>query len=55
MAEIEYGGVKLGGSKFLLIVPLVGTIVGGLWGGFEAYQRDLEMDARISEFVTPDL
>ena len=55
MAEIEYGGVKLGGSKLLLIVPLVGTIVGGLWGGFEAYQRYLDMEARISEFVTPDL
>ena len=35
MAEIEYGGVKLGGSKLLLIVPLIGTIIGGLWGGFE--------------------
>jgi len=55
MAEIEYGGVKLGGSKLLLIVPLVGTIVGGLWGGFEAYQRYLDMEARINEFVTPDL
>ena len=55
MAEIEYGGVKLGGSKMLLIVPLIGTIVGGLWGGFEAYQRYLDMEARISEFVTPDL
>jgi len=55
MAEIEYGGVKLGGSKLLLVVPLIGTIVGGLWGGFEAYQRYLSMEARISEFVTPDL
>jgi len=55
MAEIEYGGVKLGGSKLLLIVPLIGTIVGGLWGGFEAYQRYLSMEERISEFVTPDL
>jgi len=55
MAEIEYGGVKLGGSKLLLIVPLIGTIVGGLWGGFEAYQRYLSMEERINEFVTPDL
>ena len=55
MAEIEYGGVKLGGSKLLLIVPLIGTIVGGLYGGFEAYQRYLSMEARINEFVTPDL
>ena len=55
MAEIEYGGVKLGGSKLLLIVPLIGTIVGGLYGGFEAYQRYLDMEARINEFVAPDL
>ena len=55
MAEIEYGGIKLGGSKLLLIVPLIGTIVGGLWGGFEAYQRYLDMEARINEFVAPDL
>ena len=55
MAEIEYGGIKLGGSKLLLIVPLIGTVMGGLWGGFEAYQRYLSMEARISEFVTPDL
>ena len=55
MAEIEYGGVKLGGSKLLLIVPLIGTIVGGLYGGFEAYQRYLSMEERINEFVAPDL
>ena len=55
MAEIEYGGVKLGGSKLLLIVPLIGTLVGGLYGGFEAYQRYLSMEARINEFVSPDL
>jgi len=55
VAEIEYGGIKLGGSKLLLIVPLIGTIVGGLYGGFEAYQRYLSMEARINEFVAPDL
>jgi len=55
MAEIEYGGIKLGGSKLLLIVPLIGSIVGGLWGGFEVYQRYLDMESRISGFVSPDL
>ena len=55
MAEIEYGGIKLGGSKLLLIVPLIGTVVGGLWGGFEVYQRYLDMESRISGFVSPDL
>jgi ABC-type phosphate transport system auxiliary subunit len=55
MAEIEYGGVKLGGSKLLLIVPLIGTIVGGLWGGFEGYQKYLTMEKKINSFVSPDL
>ena len=55
MAEVEYKGIKVGGSKLLLIIPLIGTIVGGLWGGFEVYQRYLEMEAKISKFVTTSL
>ena len=39
MAEVEYKGIKIGGSKLLLILPLLGTIIGGLWGGFELYNR----------------
>jgi len=55
MAEIEYAGVKVGGSKALLIIPLLGTILGALWGGFEVYQRYLDMEAKISAFESPDL
>jgi len=55
MAEIEYAGVKVGGSKALLIIPLLGTILGALWGGFEVYQRYLDMEAKIAEFESPDL
>jgi len=55
MAEVEYKGIKVGGSKLILIVPLIGTIVGGLWGGFEVYQRYLSMEERINSFVSPDL
>ena len=55
MAEVEYKGIKVGGSKLLLIIPLFGTIIGGLWGGFEVYQRYLEMEAKIDSFVSPDL
>jgi hypothetical protein len=55
MAEFEYQGIKLGGSKLLLILPLLGTLGGVLWGGFEAYQRYLSMEEKISEFVSPDL
>ena len=55
MAEIEYGGIKIGGSKLLLIVPLLGTIIGGLWGGFELYSRYLDMEEKIQTHVAPDL
>ena len=55
MAEIEYGGIKIGGSKLLLIVPLVGTIIGGLWGGFELYSRYLSMEEKIQTYVAPAL
>ena len=55
MAEIEYKGIKVGGGKLLIIIPLIGTIMGGLWGGFEVYQRYLDMEAKIAKFVTPDL
>jgi chromosome segregation ATPase len=55
MAEVEYGGIKVGGSKALLIIPLLGTIIGGLWGGFEVYQRYLSMEERISAYTAPDL
>ena len=55
MAEIEYGGIKIGGTKLLLIVQLLGTIIGGLWGGFELYSRYLAMEEKIQTYVAPDL
>lgn len=55
MAEIEYGGVKASGSKLLLIIPLLGTIGGGLWGGFEFYKDYQDMKEQIQNYVAPDL
>jgi len=55
MAEVEYKGIKVGGSKLLLVVPLLGTIIGGLWGGMEVYQRYVSMEKKINSFVSPDL
>ena len=55
MAEIEYGGIKIGGTKLLLIVPLLGTIIGGLWGGFELFNRYTLMEKKIDSYVAPDL
>ena len=55
MAEIEYGGVKASGSKLLLVIPLLGTIGGGLWAGFEFYKDYMDMKEQIQEYVAPDL
>ena len=49
MAELEYGGIKASGSKLLLIIPLLGTIGGGLWGGFEFYKDYMDMKEIIQE------
>ena len=55
MAEIEYGGIKVGGSKLLLVLPLIGTLGGGLWGGFEFYKDYMDMKEQIQNYVAPDL
>ena len=55
MAEVEYKGIKIGGSKLLLILPLLGTIAGGLWGGFELWHRYQSMEKKINSYVAPDL
>jgi chromosome segregation ATPase len=55
MAEIEYGGIKASGSKLLLVIPLLGTIGGGLWGGFEFYKDYINMKEQIQSYTAPDL
>lgn len=52
MAEIEYGGIKVGGSKLLLVLPLLGTIAGGLWGGFTFYKDYMDMKEIIANIDT---
>ena len=48
MAEVENKGIKVGGSKLLLILPLLGTLIGGLWGGFELYNRLLIAEQKLN-------
>ena len=48
MAEVEYEGIKMSGSKMLLILPLLGTLIGGLWGGFELYNRLLDAEKTLA-------
>lgn len=55
MAELEYQGIKMSGSKLLLVLPLLGTLGGGLWGGFEFYKDYQDMKSQIQNYVAPDL
>ena len=55
MAEVEYGGVKLTGSKLFMIIPLISMLGGGLWAGFEFYKDYMDMKEQIQSYVAPDL
>ena len=55
MAEVEYKGIRIGGSKLLLIIPLLATIGGGLWGGFQLFARYQAMEKKIDSYAAPDL
>jgi uncharacterized protein (DUF3084 family) len=48
MAEVEYEGIKMSGSKLFIILPLLGTLIGGLWGGFELYSRLLDAEETLA-------
>jgi hypothetical protein len=53
MAEVEYKGIKIGGGKLLLILPLIGTLGGGLWAGFEFYKDYMNMRSKIESYSAP--
>ena len=53
--EVEYQGIKASGGKLFIIISLLGTIGGGLWGGFELFKRYEDMEKKISLYVAPDL
>ena len=51
---MEFGGATITGGKILLLVPLLGAIGGAMWGGFEVYQRLIDAETAITEYVSPD-
>ena len=53
--EVEYQGIKASGGKLFIIISLLGTMGGGLWGGFELFKRYEDMEKKISKYVAPDL
>ena len=54
MAEIEFAGLKVSGGKLLLVIPLLGSILAAMWGGFELYQRLFTAEQAVTEYVSPD-
>jgi ABC-type transporter Mla subunit MlaD len=54
-AQIEFAGMSLTGSKMLLLVPILGSLGGALWGGFEVYQRLLDAEEAITTYGAPDM
>ncbi|HIE78457.1 MAG TPA: hypothetical protein EYP92_06525 [Candidatus Thioglobus sp.] len=53
--EVEYGGIKATGGKLFIIISLLGTLGGALWGGFEFYKDYQDMKKQITSYVAPDL
>ena len=55
MPEVEIGGATIRGGKLLLVLPLLGSLIGALWGGFEFYKDYMDMKDKIQTYVAPDL
>ena len=55
MAEVEYGGLKVGGSKLLLVIPLLSMLGGGAWAGFELFNEFRVLKATVMEYQPPDI
>ena len=55
MSEVEYQGIKIKGGKLFLIFPLLATLGGAIWAGFEGYARWVAMEDKINGYVAPDL
>ena len=55
MAQVEFAGIKFTGGKMAVVITLITSLIGGLWGGFELYSRYLDMEEKIQTYVAPDL
>jgi hypothetical protein len=49
MAELEIGGVKIGGGKGMAVLMALGSAVGALYGGFEVYKDYMDMKAKLAD------
>jgi CHASE3 domain sensor protein len=55
--ELDVGGMKVNfrSAWLAIIVPVVGTAGGALWGGFELYSQFVDMKEATANYVSPDL
>ena len=52
---ISIGGYEFTPAKLMVAFTIVSSILGGLYGAFEAYKDYTSMKRKISEYVAPDL
>ena len=43
MAELEVAGIKFRGGRIFVVLTIISSLVGVLWGGFTYYQKFLDM------------
>ena len=55
MTELEVAGIKFRGGKIFLVVTVLSSVCGALWGGFEFYKDYLNMKDKIQHYTAPDL
>ena len=55
MAQLEFAGMKFTGGKMAMVITLVTSLIGGLWGGFEVYKDYMDMKEKIQSYTAPDL
>ena len=53
--EASFGGLTFKGGKIFGLLIALGTLVGGLYGSFEAYKKFQDMSAQIEAYTAPDL
>jgi outer membrane murein-binding lipoprotein Lpp len=52
---ISIGGYSFTPAKLMIAAGIISSVLGGLYGAFEIYKDYMDMKAKITEYVTPDL
>jgi len=54
-AVITIAGYSFTPAKIMVVFTIASTVLGGLYGAFEAYKSYQDMQKKIANFVAPDL